>query len=102
VKHKRERWKAYEAVRPERDRAIYRSEAWRKVRLFVLGTEPLCRECRAAGRVTPATEVDHIRAVKEGGAPFDVENLQPLCLACHSRKTMQENIQAGKMARPRE
>ncbi len=99
VKHKRARWRAYEAVRPERDRAFYNSPEWRKVRAYVLAQEPLCRECKAAGRVTSATEVDHVRAVKDGGAPFDPDNLQPLCLSCDSRKTLEESRAAGKLTR---
>lgn len=98
-KHKRESWRDYERERrPPRDKVFYSSPAWRAARALVLAGEPLCRECAKAGRVVPAVQVDHVRAVKDGGAPFDPENLQPLCLACHSRKTLAESREAGKLA----
>ena len=52
--------------------------------------EPLCRECRKAGRIVPATDVDH-RVARADGGTDDRSNLQPLCHACHSRKTVREN-----------
>ncbi len=60
------------------------SAAWQRLRAFVLSGEPLCRHCHARGIVTEATDVDHV-----SGDPSDnsTENLQPLCHACHSRKT---------------
>ncbi|MCB0080444.1 MAG: HNH endonuclease [Caldilineaceae bacterium] len=51
-----------------------------------LRREPLCRHCRERGQTTAATEVDHIKARRDGGSDaFD--NLQSLCKSCHSRKT---------------
>lgn len=57
---------------------------WQKLRRVVLDREPLCRECRSMGVVKGATDVDHI-----SGDPSDnrLDNLQPLCHSCHSRKT---------------
>ena len=40
---------------------------WRKLRAQILMDEPLCRECRKAGRIVPATDVDHIVARADGG-----------------------------------
>jgi len=57
---------------------------------MVLNREPLCRECLKQGRLTPATEVDHIVPLASGGTN-DLENLQPLCHSCHSRKTAKED-----------
>ncbi|MEG6507059.1 HNH endonuclease [Nitratidesulfovibrio sp. 1201_IL3209] len=64
--------------------------AWRRLRADVLRDEPLCRECARQGRVTPATDVDHIVARSRGGTD-DRANLQPLCHRCHSRKTARED-----------
>ena len=51
--------------------------------------EPFCRTCAQQGRRTPATDVDHIRDHKGDWALFiDRTNLQSLCHACHSAKTM--------------
>lgn len=41
----------------------------------------------APGMVAPSELVDHIRPLNAGGERFDLENLQPLCRLCHSRKT---------------
>lgn len=69
-------------------RQLYQSAEWRALRKDVLFTVPLCVTCSAAGRVTVATDVDHIiphRGDRE--LFFDIKNLQPLCKSCHSRKT---------------
>lgn len=64
--------------------------AWDRLRARVLATEPLCRHCRAKGRVTVATQVDHIRPKAQGGTD-DLGNVQPLCRPCHEAKTDAEN-----------
>ena len=54
---------------------------------MVLAEEPLCRECREHGKVTPAKQVHHI----DGDSRNNVrENLEPLCASCHSRRTGKE------------
>lgn len=59
---------------------------WRRVREVVLATSPLCTECSRQGIITPATDVHHVIARRDGG-PDALDNLQPLCHACHSRVT---------------
>lgn len=63
--------------------------AWRDLRLLVLAEEPLCRACRADGRVTAATEVDHVVPKSRGGTD-ERSNVQPLCRRHHTEKTMTE------------
>lgn len=63
---------------------------WRKVRLAVLREEPLCRLCKGRGLIVPAEHVDHILALNNGGTS-ERSNLQPLCVPCHSRKTVMED-----------
>lgn len=47
----------------------------------VLAASPIC-PCGA-----PATDADHIVAVRVGGDPLDLGNGIGLCRSCHSRKT---------------
>lgn len=84
---KRARGRAYNMARPADVKAFYDSRRWRNVRKRVLARDPVC--------VTPgcgqiATDVDHIRPIREGGALLDGSNLQALCHGCHTRKTVRE------------
>lgn len=65
---------------------------WRdRLRPEQLLREPFCRECARRGIRTYATDVDHIRPHRGDWALFtDPCNLQSLCHACHSAKTMRE------------
>jgi len=55
---------------------------WQRIRNQTLSGEPLCRICLAAGRTVPATVVDHIVPLQDGGTHAR-DNLQPLCKTCH-------------------
>lgn len=46
-----------------------------------------CRACGKAGRL----QVDHILRLEDGGEPYDLDNLQSLCIGCHRDKTALEN-----------
>ena len=73
--------------RPSRSQRGY-DRAWQRLRLRVLRDEPLCRFCKAEGKVTPAEHVDHIQPVAD--APhlrLVPSNLRPLCASCHNRRT---------------
>jgi 5-methylcytosine-specific restriction protein A len=69
-----------------------RGRAWMEIRKRVLDDEPLCRECDR-----PATVIDHIKALTNGGTD-DRENLQPLCDECHEIKTRRDLNQKEKKA----
>jgi 5-methylcytosine-specific restriction protein A len=60
---------------------------WQRLREAHLASEPLCRMCLQAGRITPAVLVDHIVPINDGGAVLDDDNLQSLCRSCHDKKT---------------
>lgn len=62
---------------------------WRRLRSAILAGNPICADpFRLHSRqVVLATDVDHILAKREGGRD-EKNNLQPLCHACHSRKTI--------------
>lgn len=87
-------------VRVERHRVIAktgqalalrtRGRAWMRIRADVLSRHPLCVHCDILGITRPATEVDHIKRVVDGGTD-DLWNLQPLCHDCHARKTLAES-----------
>ena len=77
--------KEYNRCRPERHK-IYSTARWQRVREYKKKRNPLCEECARQGRITPMALVDHIVPIEEGGAVFDMENLQSLCAACHNKK----------------
>lgn len=67
---------------------FYKSNAWRKLSHRVLQNNPVCRSCYEQGIIRKADVVDHIVEVKDNWARrLDESNLQPLCYACHNRKT---------------
>jgi len=67
---------------------LYNNKRWAKLSLFIRTNEPLCRLCKAKGRITKAQSVDHIRPERLFPELFwDQSNLQPLCHRCHMQKT---------------
>ena len=68
---------------------------WRKLRAMHLVAEPLCRHCltETPPRLTAASEVDHVtaHAGQQDLLFWDTTNLQSLCKAHHSAKTLREN-----------
>jgi 5-methylcytosine-specific restriction protein A len=63
---------------------------WQATRSSILRRDfGLCQVCKAAGKLRPAREVDHIVPKQEGGTDDD-ENLQAICSACHKLKTAAE------------
>lgn len=54
-----------------------------------LRNEPLCRICKAKGRITAATVPDHIKPLAKGGEDVD-SNIRCLCAACHDQVTREE------------
>ena len=67
--------------------SLYETSEWRKRRREFLKKYPICFIC---GK--PATIADHITPHRGDLSLFyDEQNLQPMCQACHSRKTLKEN-----------
>lgn len=65
---------------------------WAKARDAYLTEHPLCAECLRHGKITAATEVDHIIPHRGDKNLFwAVSNWQALCHECHSRKTATED-----------
>ncbi len=69
----------------------YSTAAWQRLRLAKLARDPLCQYC-PTGTVTAATEVDHRKAIKDGGDPWAWDNLVSTCHSCHSRKTYHVDV----------
>ena len=68
--------------------AIYRTaehKAWSKQ--VIARARGHCQDCQRTGTRLFA---DHVREVKDGGAPLDPANGRALCGGCHGRKTAAE------------
>ena len=63
--------------------------AWQVIRKYILSRNPLCRECERLGLVSLATDVHHIKPLRDGGT-HETDNLMPLCHSCHSTITGRE------------
>lgn len=63
--------------------------AWRAAVIARAGGR--CQAPNCKGRHFPGQRLfaDHVRELRDGGAPFDVKNGQALCGAAHSAKTAQ-------------
>ena len=75
---------------------------WLRLRRDKLSDFPMCERCEEEGRVTPDTEVHHIKPVEDGLSyadkerlMFDYHNLRSLCHECHV-KTHTEMGRSGK------
>jgi 5-methylcytosine-specific restriction endonuclease McrA len=65
---------------------FYDTSDWRtRIRPRQLAREPMCRQCGQ-----PASHVDHIKPIRQGGSKRDPHNLQSICHACHNQKTSLE------------
>ena len=68
---------------------------WAKVRLKVFDRDGwACVTCGKSGRL----ETDHRVALADGGAVYDLKNLQTLCRGCHLAKS--EGERRGKETPP--
>lgn len=84
-KHPREAWaKPVTATKRVTGRKLQR------MRDQLFAGNPLCVECERQGRVTLATQRDHIKPLAEGGLDDD-SNVQPLCEPCHDAKSKAES-----------
>ena len=72
-----------------------RGRALQRMRARYFSDHPLCVICAAAGRVTIATDLDHIVALCNGGTN-DSFNLQGLCRMCHEAKTRRDLGQSAQ------
>lgn len=62
---------------------------WEKRRAVKLKLKPLCEYCEEKGRITIATEVDHVIPKSKGGTD-EPSNLKSCCRACNLSKTVKD------------
>lgn len=67
------------------------------MRAALFARDPLCAECRRHGRVTLATQRDHVVPLAEGGKD-DESNEQGLCNDCHEAKSLAEALRGRRRA----
>lgn len=71
---------------PEADayRPLYCTKRWQATRAEQLQREPLCRACKALGRITPATVCNHLNKVAKATVEgFFRGPFSSLCSDCH-------------------
>ena len=86
--HKRERDRQQRGNRSDKkhDR-FYDTKKWRNLRTLKLNKDPLCERCKAKGLTVAATIVHHKEEIRKGGEYLPtLEELESLCLPCHSRQ----------------
>ncbi|WP_112874939.1 HNH endonuclease [Paracoccus endophyticus] len=73
---------------PDYSVKVRQSAQWKRLRWEILKRDGFrCKICGAVGRL----EIDHIKPVRNHPElSFGAENLQALCVPCHSRKTQSE------------
>ena len=76
--------RALDRERPSAARRGY-GPRWRRARAAYLARHPLCVPCQAAGRLAPATVVDHIVPHRGNQELFwdETASWQGLCKPCH-------------------
>lgn len=63
---------------------------WKRIRKLALERDKhLCQDCRDKGRITPATQVDHVKPKAKGGTD-DLDNLRSLCREHHDDKSARD------------
>lgn len=71
----------------------YDSRRWRSLRKQALARDNyLCQECLKNGKLTAGNIGDHIHNVKQGGAFWELTNIQTMCASCHAKKSATEKI----------
>lgn len=88
--HQREPWRK----KPDATKRIT-GRRLQEMRRQLFAVHPLCVACQLQGRVTEATQRDHIVPLGEGGADDDT-NVQGLCDACHDEKSLAESMRARR------
>ena len=84
--HEQQRAREYRKRRPAEHR-FYKTARWLRFRKRYLASNPLCVACKEHGVITPATDVDHVIPLRQGGRPLAWRNVRALCHSHHSQRT---------------
>ena len=76
---------------PKARQDVYHTEQWKAARHEALRLAR--RACVACGRSACRLFVDHVTEIKDGGPAYEQSNLQVLCGACHTAKTVRTRAQ---------
>lgn len=68
---------------------VYQSSQWLRLSSQLKRIKPFCERCGMRGQ---ALYADHIKELKDGGAAFDIANIQILCAPCHGAKTKEQAL----------
>lgn len=79
-------------LRPTNAQRGYDAE-WQRLRKYKLATQPLCEDCKEAGRDALAEHVDHVDG-NTGNRRW--ANLRSLCAKCHGRKSYRHDGAFGR------
>jgi 5-methylcytosine-specific restriction enzyme A len=80
-------------IRPNAAARGYCDKAHRRWRQAVLTRDAwTCRNCGRVCSGHKEAHADHIVAIAQGGARYDLANGQTLCQSCHGRKTVSERL----------
>lgn len=92
AKHPKPAW----AKKPRATKRIT-GRTLQRLRAELFARNPLCVECQRHGRVTLATQRDHIKSLEEGGEDNE-DNTQGLCFDCHAAKSKAESVRGIRRA----
>ena len=70
----------------------YQRTRWKNFARHQLTVEPLCRMCKAQGKIERASVVDHIEKVDGDKFRFVFGKVQSLCKECHNRTKQQIEV----------
>ena len=96
---KKQNDKTYDNTLRAKDRQkIYNTKRWKQVRDTVRVRDCfMCQECKRNGIDTIGVECDHIVELSDDvSKAYDVDNVELLCVSCHSKKTEIEKQNRSK------
>jgi 5-methylcytosine-specific restriction endonuclease McrA len=70
-----------------KERGFYTGRLWRRCRQLALHRDKyMCQDCKAKGKVVPATEVHHVIPLEDRpDLALELSNLRCLCHDCHEK-----------------